>query len=69
MASFQAKQVGTGRKMRKIFRHSEPILLDPSLRIPKKIVKKIQKIKIHHPGFISSRNGMGAGRKRENQIF
>ena len=57
MASFQAK---TGwdrpkKKENKSYR-SDQFLPNPLQRIPKKIAKKIQKIKKYHYGFFSSQN-------------
>ena len=66
MASFHAK---TGwkrpRKWENKNYHSAPFLPDAKLKIPKKIAKKLKKVKKYHYGFISSQKSIGKGGERD----
>ena len=45
-----------------------PFILDPGKKIPKKIAKKIQKIKKPLSGIIQSQNGMRQAKKERNNL-
>ena len=63
MLHFKTKRVKTGRKIEKKTKFI-PIRSNPTrVKKFKNKCKKIIKIKIHHPGFISRRNGSGQAEK------
>ena len=63
MFDFKTKRVKTGRKIEKK-KNFIPILSNPTrVRKFKIKCKKIQKIKKHHPGFISRRDESGLDEK------
>ena len=63
MLYFKTKRVRTGRKIEKK-KNFIPIRSNPTrVRKLKNKCKKILKIKKHHPGFISRRNGSGQAEK------
>ena len=68
MASFQAKIDWKRRRKRenKNYR-SVSFQHNPQQKIPKKIAKKLKKIKKYHCGFILSRNRLGTDEKERTQ--
>ena len=59
MASFQAETVWDRPKNEKKISSFGTDFTRPELENSQKNGKKIQTIEKHHPGFISSRNGLG----------
>jgi len=65
----ETKRVSTGRKIENK-KNFLPIRLNPTrVRKFKNKCKKILKIKKHHPGFISSRNGSAQAEKLRTKII
>ena len=46
-----------------------PFILDPGKKIPKKIVKKLKKLKNHFPTFFLAKMGWDRLRKREKKFY
>src|SRR6266567_2667974 len=66
---FKTKRVWTGQKI-EIKKNFIPIRSNPTrVRKFKNKCKKILKIKKHHPGFISRRNGSGQAAKQRTKII
>ena len=46
-----------------------PFILDPGKKIPKKIVKKLKKLKNHFPTYFFSQNGMRQAEKERKKFY
>ena len=46
-----------------------PFILDPGKKIPKKIVKKLKKLKNHFPTFFLAKTGWDRPRKRKKKLL
>ena len=46
-----------------------PYILDPGKKIPKKIVKKLKKLKNHFPTFFIAKNGMRQAEKEGKKFY
>ena len=64
MVAFQAKIGWSGMRKRENKNYSYvPFLSDAQLKIPKKIAKKLKKLKKYHYRFILSQNWLGTDEK------